>query len=192
MDTFMGMMPWMDGGIATNLTVHGATERGPPALPEVYTYVGGWGEADVYVNGTLVFEDMDAHFMVTEGTRDPVTHMVYNADKTGPYSPMNPTNATTYPELVLTHIMLHSLDEDLNNFPTWTVAMHINYESTATFGITPGPPGPLGSQGPQGETGPQGPQGEPGSAVPVELTYGAIVLAIVAIIIGIYSLFRKP
>ena len=135
MNRFSGPMEWMDGGIATNLTVHGASGRGPPVLPEVYTYVGGWGTADVYVNGELVLEDLDAHFMTTEGTRDPVTREVYNAEKTGLFSPMNPADGATFPDRILTHVVLHSLEEDTNNFPEFTVFMHINYENTGTFDI---------------------------------------------------------
>ena len=135
MDVFAGAEEWKEGGIATNLTIHGDTGRGPPVLPEVYTYIGGWGEGDIYVNGELVFENLDAHFMITEGTRDPITHAVYNANKTGFYSPMNTTDSITYPERILTHVVLHSLEGDENNFPQFDVFMHINYENTATFEI---------------------------------------------------------
>ncbi|MGB9854620.1 MAG: hypothetical protein ACPLRY_07460 [Candidatus Bathyarchaeales archaeon] len=52
--------------------------------------------------------------------------------------------------------------------------------------------GPQGPQGPQGETGPQGPQGELGESADVSLIYGSYGLAIVALLIAIAAMLKKP
>jgi hypothetical protein len=53
-----------------------------------------------------------------------------------------------------------------------------------------GEKGDTGLQGPQGPQGPQGEKGETGPAGPAEMLWGSIILAIVAIVIAVYSLFR--
>jgi len=54
-----------------------------------------------------------------------------------------------------------------------------------------GPEGPEGPEGPAGETGPEGPEGEKGAAGPTEVLWVSIILAIVAIVISAYGIFRK-
>jgi len=76
LNRFAGHKPFMDGGIAHDLYIHGTTGNGPPVLPKVYTYLAGWGHANVYKDGVLLYKDYDAHFMLTQGTRDKTTHKV--------------------------------------------------------------------------------------------------------------------
>jgi len=76
LNRFMGMKPFMDGGIARDLYIHGTTGQGPPVLPKVWSYLAGWGRADVYKNGKLFYKDYEAHFMLTHGTRDKTSHKV--------------------------------------------------------------------------------------------------------------------
>lgn len=47
------------------------------------------GGGVIYKDGVLIYEGYDAHFMVTVGARDEATGIVWNADRTAPYSPMN-------------------------------------------------------------------------------------------------------
>ena len=124
---------WMDGGIASYLTVHGATGRGPPVLPEVFSYIAGWGTADVYKDDKLLYKDLDFHFMITNGARDPATHAVYNSTKTGFWSPTDPENAYIYRYDRVLHVVAHSLDTDPNNFPPYTVFFHWNFEDVAFY-----------------------------------------------------------
>jgi hypothetical protein len=56
----------------------------------------------------------------------------------------------------------------------------------------PGPAGPAGPAGPEGPPGPPGPAGPAGPAAPMGLTYGAIIIAIIAIALSAASLARKP
>ena len=55
-----------------------------------------------------------------------------------------------------------------------------------------GPQGPRGETGPQGQQGEQGPQGERGESADVSLIYGSYGLAIIALLIAIAALVKKP
>ena len=76
MKEFKGGKPFMNGGVARDLYLHGTTGHGPPVLPKVWTYLAGWGHADVYKDGQLLHKNVHAHFMLTQGTRDKTTHRV--------------------------------------------------------------------------------------------------------------------
>ncbi|MEE9284074.1 MAG: hypothetical protein V3U49_08395 [Nitrososphaerales archaeon] len=145
---FFGDADFMNGGIATGGTLHGASGHEAPVLPEVRSYVSGWGSADVYLDGEMIYDDIVAHFMVTDETRDPITHAVYNADRSGFFSPMNPGDGSTFKDRILTHLVLHTDVQDVENFPPFTVFMHINFENTGTS--TPSLLG-LDEQAPQSE-----------------------------------------
>jgi hypothetical protein len=54
-----------------------------------------------------------------------------------------------------------------------------------------GPAGPDGATGAQGPAGPEGPAGEPGAAAAPELSWAAIIVAIVAILIALYTMLKK-
>jgi len=69
MDTFVGSQPFMAGGIAQELRVHGDTGRMSALLPELFAHLVGWGDLDVYVDGQLLYEGLDAHFMITDSVR---------------------------------------------------------------------------------------------------------------------------
>lgn len=120
---------WQEGGIAEDLLLHGDTGRGPPVMPKIRTYLGGWGIADVYVNGVLVYEDMDAHVMYTErARRDDYT--IRKNDGTI-YNPM--MYAGDYPDFVVQnereiHLVAHSTISDPNNFPPHSVWFHFNWQ----------------------------------------------------------------
>lgn len=142
---WVGTMDWMDGGIASYLTLHGASGRGPPVLPEVFSYIAGWGTADVYIyefdgddddddDGNLLYEDLEFHFMITNGARDLITHAVYNSDQTGFYSPADPGNAFIYRYDRVLHVVAHSEVPDPGNFPPWSVFFHWNFEDV-TFNM---------------------------------------------------------
>ena len=126
---FMGMMPFQEGGVADFVYVHGDTGQGPPVMPKLRTFLGSWGPADVYVNGELVYQGLDAHIMLTERARDLTTYAVYaDADRTAFYSPMEPSKGhIVAPDEWELHFMLHSTAEDPDNFPPYTVAIHLNF-----------------------------------------------------------------
>ncbi len=119
---------WMDGGIASCLTLHGATGRGAPVLPEVFAYISGWGKADVYKDDELIYEGLEFHFMVTNGARDPETHAVHNSTRTGFWSPTDPENAYIHRYDIVLHVIAQSLEPDPKNFPPYTVFFNWNFE----------------------------------------------------------------
>jgi hypothetical protein len=45
-----GIKPFMQGGIAELLYLHGDTGQGPPVMPKVWTYLAGWGNLDIFVD----------------------------------------------------------------------------------------------------------------------------------------------
>ena len=100
---FFGSADYMDGGIAGNLYIHGDSDKEAPVLPTAYTSLTGWGAADVYPNGKKIYNDVVAHYMVTEGTRDPLTHVVVHT----------------------------GIAAQGRNFPPFTMFMHINFKITA-------------------------------------------------------------
>jgi len=51
--------------------------------------------------------------------------------------------------------------------------------------------GPIGPTGPQGTTGPAGAAGQDGASAPMEYTWLALILAIVALLIAVYGFMRK-
>ncbi len=137
---FAGPADFMDGGIASDLFLHGDSGQEAPVLPTVYTYSGAWGRADIYLNDEKIYDDVEAHYMVTEGTRHPVTHAVHKKDGVGLFAPApmggDPGDGLTYPQRVLTHLVVHTDVRDPNNFPPFTMFMHINFENTSISNVT--------------------------------------------------------
>ncbi len=126
---------FMDGGISNDLHLHGDSGQESPLLPTLYTYSAGWGSADVYLNDEMLYDHVVAHYMVTDGTRDPRTHAVHTRDGVGIFKPApkggDPGDGFTYPERILTHLVVHTDVLDRNNFPPFTMFMHINFENTS-------------------------------------------------------------
>jgi hypothetical protein len=120
---------WQEGGIVEDVTIHGNTGLGPAVMPVIRTYLGGWGTANVYVNGELVYEGLDAHFMYTERVRR-ADYTIRKADGTI-YNPM--MYAGDYPDFVSqsereVHLVAHSTTPDSGNFPPHSVWFHLNWQ----------------------------------------------------------------
>lgn len=64
-------------------------------------------------------------------------------------------------------------------------------EAIFTLTAATGPQGPEGPTGPQGTTGATGPQGPAGTGGASEYTWAALILSIVAILIGIYAVMKR-
>ncbi|KKK72691.1 hypothetical protein LCGC14_2901350 [marine sediment metagenome] len=138
---FSGQADFMDGGIANNLYLHGDSGKEAPVLPTVYTYSAGWGLADVYLNGKKIYDDVIAHYMVTDGTRDPLTHAVYKSDGKSMFVPKpmggDSGDGFVYEDRIMTHLVVHTdvMDKG-NNFPPFTMFMHINFEITSISNVS--------------------------------------------------------
>ena len=69
MEQFVGPYDYRSGGLAEAVLMHGDTGLMSAVMPELYAHLVGWGLLDVYEDGVLVYEDLSAHFMVTERIR---------------------------------------------------------------------------------------------------------------------------
>jgi len=121
--------PYMEGGIAEYLWLHGDTGQGASVMPQQFTFLAGWGSVDVYVNGKLRYPNLEGHFMYTEEARRGAEdgYRVMRDDGTV-YSP-NLTDKTgfTNPSGGELHIVVHSPDADPGNFPPQAQWLHLNF-----------------------------------------------------------------
>jgi hypothetical protein len=123
-----GGPPFKENGVADFIFMHGDTKQGPPVMPKVRTFLAAWGNADVYVNGELVYKDLDGHMMYTERSRDMQTRAIYNKDRTGYYSHKSPSDfSIAAPNEREIHFVAHSMEKDGGNFPPNTVWVHLNF-----------------------------------------------------------------
>jgi hypothetical protein len=130
-----GGPPFREGGVADFIYLHGDSKQGPPVMPKVRSYLAAWGTADVYVNGELVYEGLDGHMMYTERSRDTETRAIYNKDRTGFYSPKDPSNSSiANPRGSEIHFVAHSMEKDRGNFPPHSVWIHLNFEKVIEAG----------------------------------------------------------
>lgn len=86
---------YLKDAITTNSYLHGDTDSGQPVLPTLFTYLAAWGPAVVTLNGQPFASPFElpvaplweAHFMVSEGVREPdgtvraVDGSIYNPSK---------------------------------------------------------------------------------------------------------------
>ncbi len=79
-----------DGGIAAYLFEHGNSGCGDANWPKSLLYVAGWGYGHATLNGELLYEDYELHFMVTQGMRDRETLEVMLQPGSGEAGSVNP------------------------------------------------------------------------------------------------------
>ena len=120
---------FQEGGVADFIYLHGDTKQDAPVMPKSRTFLASWGQADVYINGNLVYPKLMAHIMFTERARDPKTQAIYNKDRSDFYSPKTPADGSIVdPNGRELHFVAHSMKEDKGNFPPHTVWLHVNFE----------------------------------------------------------------
>ena len=76
LNRFVEFSPCQDGGIAAFLFEHGDSGCGDANWPKSVLYVAGWGTGSATLNGELLYDDYQIHFMVTQGMRDRETQVV--------------------------------------------------------------------------------------------------------------------
>lgn len=69
-DRFHEFSPCQDGGIAASIYEHGDSGCGDTNWPKTFIYLAGWGFGRATLDGKLLYEDYQMHFMVTQGMRD--------------------------------------------------------------------------------------------------------------------------
>jgi len=121
-DRFAASRPYQDGGIATRVYEHGDSGNGDPLYPKTWLYLSGWGKADVYKNGQILYKDYDAHFMVMERSRDPNTHEVrYPVKRTLPGGETDPAGMEI-------DLWVRSKENNNKNFPPFETFVHLYWE----------------------------------------------------------------
>ncbi len=70
LDRFNEFNPCQDGGVAAFIYEHGDSGCGDTNWPKTLLYIAGWGFGHATLNGQLLREDYQVHFMVTQGIRD--------------------------------------------------------------------------------------------------------------------------
>ena len=69
-ERFHEFNPCQDGGIAAYLYEHGDSGCGDTNWPKTFIWLAGWGFGKATLNGTMLYEDYQIHFMVTQGIRN--------------------------------------------------------------------------------------------------------------------------
>ena len=119
---FAGKAPYQDGGLATRVYEHGDSGTGDSLYPKTWLYLAGWGKADVFKNGKLLFKDYAAHFMVMERSRDPNTHEVpYPTKRTLPGGETDPAGMEI-------DLWVRSAETNTQNFPPFETFIHLFWE----------------------------------------------------------------
>ena len=71
LDRFNEFNPCQDGGVAAFIYEHGDSWCGDTNWPKTLLYIAGWGFGHATLNGQLLHEDFQVHFMVTQGESSP-------------------------------------------------------------------------------------------------------------------------
>ncbi len=62
--------PCQDGGVVAYIYEHGDAGCGDANWPKTFIYLAGWGYGRATLNGELLHQDYQMHFMITQGIRD--------------------------------------------------------------------------------------------------------------------------
>ena len=121
-DRFEPWAAFQDGGIATRLYEHGDSGNGDPLYPKTWLYLAGWGKANIYKNGKILYKDYAVHFMVMERSRDPQTHEVhYPIKRTLPGGETDPAGMEI-------DLWVRSKETNNQNFPPFETFLHLYWE----------------------------------------------------------------
>ncbi len=134
---WMEMEPYQDGGIVEDLPIHGTTGRSTTAMPGVNAFLAGWAMCDMFLDGTQIYSLMHCHWMYTDGARGE-DHRIVQSDGATAYDPSDPVNSYVDPDDRELHMVVHSIEDDPNNFPPNPLWFHINYEEPVVLDSPPG------------------------------------------------------
>ena len=119
LDRFNEFSPCQDGGVAAFIYEHGDSGCGDTNWPKALLYIAGWGYGHATLNGELLHEDYQIHFMVTQGMRDRETLEVN-------YPLLNKKSAAgaVNPAAQQLDFFIRSPETNQNNNPTREVFHH--------------------------------------------------------------------
>ena len=118
-DRFNEFSPCQDGGIAASIYEHGDSGCGDTLWPKTFIFLAGWGFGRATLNGEILYNDYQVHFMVTQGMRDRET-LAVNYPLVGKRSPAGAVNPATQQ----IDFFIRSPENDANNNPTRRVFDH--------------------------------------------------------------------
>jgi len=115
--------------LVENTWLHGDTGNEAPVLPDVFNFLAGWPEADLYVNGQLAYESLAGHFMFAEQLRREDGSVRNEAGELYTIGASDKSRFTIPGQWEL-HLMVMSMDSpDANNFPPFSKVLHVNFEN---------------------------------------------------------------
>ena len=119
LDRFNEFNPCQDGGVAAFIYEHGDSGCGDTNWPKTLLYIAGWGFGHATLNGQLLHDDYQVHFMVTQGIRDRETLEVS-------YPLLNKKSAAgaVNPAAQQLDFFIRSPETNANNNPTREVFHH--------------------------------------------------------------------
>ncbi len=118
-DRFHEFGSCQDGGVAAYLYEHGDADCGDANWPKSFLYLAGWGYGHATLNGRLLYEDYQMHFMVTQGMRDRETLKV-----TYPLPNRKSAAGAVNPAAIQLDFYVRSPEEDSRNHPARRVFDH--------------------------------------------------------------------
>ena len=81
-------VPFQRNGISENFIQHGCTGQGEPGFPMLKAKFSTWGGCDVYLNGSILYENVWLHTMYTNRMRAKGSNAIWaDAAQTEVYSP---------------------------------------------------------------------------------------------------------
>ena len=75
-----GLIHETGGGVMSDAVIHGDTAIGMPLEPRQYVYGAFWGAGDLLIDGEVVDENREIHFMTTETVRNEDYELVFGED----------------------------------------------------------------------------------------------------------------
>ncbi len=118
-ERFHEFSPCQDGGVAAYLYEHGDSGCGDTNWPKTFIWVAGWGFGKATLDGKVLYQNQQFHFMVTQGIRDRTTLKV-NYPVPSKKSPAGEVN----PAAMQLDFYIRSPETDDRNNPTRKVFDH--------------------------------------------------------------------
>ena len=139
MERFVESEPFMEGGLAEDLLLHGDSGRMPPVLPALYGELAGWGNVEVYVDGELRFEGLEGHFMLTDRVRrgPELDYAIVRTSDGVIYNPAIENKfGFTYAADEELHLWVASPESDPSNYPQRALFLHLNFAKIVSTAST--------------------------------------------------------
>ncbi|MBX3066552.1 MAG: SUMF1/EgtB/PvdO family nonheme iron enzyme [Anaerolineae bacterium] len=108
---FGANQPFMQGGIAVDVNMHGTSGQEGPFYPTIRGLLATWGSAELYFNDKLI-ENVGIHSMLMGGLRDS-DHEILRKDKTCCFNTSDPANGFVSDDTEQFVVLLFTQDSSL-------------------------------------------------------------------------------